>query len=356
MKSRACAAALFILLAETRALAQPPLPPEELPRAVGTVKAVQGTESITLVGGGPTAVSENLRLSGVAALTELAAGDLVEVVYDEEGLIIELQLLPRLAQTRPVAEVAAAAGTARRTTWRYDGEVYPNSILAAGATLTLNVAAVALEGKAAYQPGRKDALAATFRIVGSDEAMLWRQELQPGEVIPLRCSLPGGPLRLHCAATDGSTPPAEACIWASLQAVLADSDSVPLHPAASTALIAALAEVPGAARAGRMAVAVPRIVGLSGEMASDLQNDLLVAAARRFPIAGKVAVGSSAQLSAQDQQAAAALGAETILAAELRYAPEGSELRAWIVGVEGNVTLAEATTKLPEAGPEQHGL
>ena len=339
------------LLAGAGSLGQPPLPTDELPREVGVITALRGAEIVTLSTGRTSVFSETVALTGVAAVTELAPGDAVEVVYDQQDRVAAVRLLPRRARTCPLVDASRPAPGAQPVTWR-DGEtLYPGSLLAAEAVLSLTVNAAALEGLAVYRPAPGEAAPAVFRVLDAEGQTLWAEEVNPGQAAAFRCRVSGtAALHLQGALPGGRTPPAGACIWASPRLVLAESEAIPLEPAAADTIVAALAAVPAAAGVVGLVVALPDVIGLSPEMAPDLQDDLLVAAARRFRVVGKLRATARQALPADQQEAAKALGADAVLASRLVYAEDGPQVTAWVVSVEDAVTLAEATS-----APGAHG-
>ena len=87
-------------------------------------------------------------------------------------------------------------------------------------------------------------------------------------------------------------------------------------------------------------------VGVSPKISQPLQEDLLIALGRRYPVAGKIAPASRTKLTDADVEAAKALEAETIATSEVRYGAEGSTILVTLVDVATRETLARAETKL----------
>ena len=335
------------LMAMGAASAQPPLPPDELPRTTGMVAAIKPGESVVLLNRQAAALPEQLELAGVASVAEVQAGDLVELSIDAEGTARRLAVLPRLVERRALLEIATPNPAVRRLWWRDEGRVYPDSIAAADATLKLSLHAIALEGTAAYRPAEADATAATFQVLDSSGVAQWERQLRPGDTVPFRCSLGGGAqVTLRCSAGEGAAPDATACIWAAPTVVLRDSGDVTLAPGLAARLVAAVAERAPEPKPTQVAIALPRVVGVAAEVAVDLWDDALTALAGHFAPAGKVGVEVGDALADQVKTAAGELGAEAVLAFDLRYSPDGSKARARLFSVATGERLVEVQEEL----------
>lgn len=326
--------------------AQPPLPPQERPRVVGTVVSASERDGVVLQGGKAAPLAKGVELRGVNGIGELAPGDLVELVQDENGLVLRLAVLPRLGQRRPLVEVVSGNTSASFFWWERQGKELPNSIYAADATVPLQVPALALEATVAYVAAA-DESPITFAVLDVKDALLWEAQVAPGEATELRCPLgQTGAITLRCRRTDGSVPDHTHCIWGSPSVLLRDLGSIRLDPRVATGITDALTEALGGLDPGRIGVARPRVIGLSDEVAADLQQDLLVALGSRYKVAGLTSWPLPVELAGYDPRATQDLAADTLAAAELRYAPEGSVARVALISADGREVLAQTETTI----------
>jgi hypothetical protein len=320
---------------------QPALPPQERPPVVATIADAGQGDGIVLEGGKAAPLGKDVELRGVDGIDGLGPGDLVELVQDENGLVHRITVLPRLAQRRPLAEVIAGNTPASFFWWRHEGEDYANSIYAADATVRLTVPSLALEATIAYLAAADEA-PATFAVLGPDEAPLWQTQLAPGSTAQLQCSLgKAATIALRCRRSDGSVPDHTHCIWGSPEVLLQELGSTPLRPEVAAEIADGLAGALGAIDPGKIGVARPRVVGLSDALAVDLQQDLFVALGSRYQLAGMTSVSLSPELTDHDPGPAADLAADSLVAAEIRYAPEGSVARVALISAGGGEILAQ---------------
>jgi len=328
------------------ALAQPPLPPQERPHVLGTVLKISATDGLALETGTAAPLAEGMEVRGAASVEAIGPGDLVEVVTDDNGMVMEIEVLPRLADWRPLAEMVQANAPVSRFWWRHDGQDYPDSIYSAEVTLPLTARASAIAATAAYAaPGADSPL--TFMVLGHADAVIWEKTLQPGETAEVTASLSqGASVGFRCRRTDGSIPDHTHCVWANPRVLLREYGDIQLHPSATTDLVTQLAEDLGQITPGRILVALPRVVGLTPTIANTLREDLLIALAARYEVAGATTHQAVDTLSAALAQAAQAVEADTVAAAEIRYAAEGSILTAVLLNVATNETLARAEMTL----------
>ncbi len=340
------AALLLLFGVPTITRGQPPLPPQERPRVVGTVINASERDGVVLEGGQAAPLAKGVELHGVSGIGELAPGDLVELIPDENGLVRRLSVLPRLAQRRPLAEVISGNTPVCFFWWQHEGNDFPGSIYAADATVPLLVPAVALEATVAYTPAGGE-LPVTFAVLDPKGAVLWEAQVAPGETTQLQCALSQtGTVTLRCRRSDGSVPDHTHCIWGSPSVLLRELGSVPLDPRVAAEIAEALAKALGVIDPGAIGVARPRVVGLSENMAIDLQHDLLVALGSRYEVAGLSSFSLGVDLSGYDPRATQDLGADTMAAAELRYGPEGSVARVALISADGREVLAQTETAI----------
>jgi hypothetical protein len=333
-------AALWLLLMPAVARSQPPLPPTERPRTIGPVLGVTGAESITLQDRPAAPLAPGLKLHGATSLAEVMTGDLVELTQDENGLVSEIAVLPRLAQRRPLTTVIPGAVRVARLWWRRGDRDYPDSLYAAEASLPLQVRSAVLEATAAYRPASGEP--AVFSVLGDRDTVLWQRQLRPGETAAFRCSLGRtSTLVLRCRRPDGTRPEHESCLWGNPTVTLLDSGTAPLKPPATDALAAQLAGALKNVQPGSILIAQPRVIGLGQEMARDLQEDLYVAVARRLKVVGLARLEVGPELSDPARAAAKALGATAILASEFRYHPEGVAASLVLWDAESKEALAQ---------------
>ena len=337
---------LLSLVAVSAAWAQPSLPPQERPRVVATVLSASERDGIVLQGGKAAPVAEGVQLRGVGSIAELAPGDLVELVQDENGLVQQVTVLPRLGQRRALVEVISGTNPTSFFWWRREGEDFPNSINAADATVPLQVQALALEATVAYLPAGGEG-PVTFAVLDSQGTPLWERGVVPGGTAELRCPVAGtGSITLRCRRPDGSAPDHTHCVWGSPAVLLRELGSVQFHPQRATGLVGRLAEALGGIDPGAIAVAKPIVIGLSQTMATDLQHDLFVALGSRYKVAGLTSWPVPVDLSRYAPRAAGEPAADTVAAAELEYATEGSVIRVALISSDGREVLAEVETTL----------
>jgi hypothetical protein len=334
----------FLLLCGV-AVAQPPLPPEERPSILGTVVKVSAADGIALESGATAPLAEGVRVSGAEGLAAITAGDLVDLAQDANGLVTSIRVLPRLTRRMPLIEAAPQAAVSRFW-WTHDGRAYPDSLYGADATIPLQVAAVGLEATLAYLP-QEAGEAAEFAVLDAAGTVLWSAQVTTGATVPLKCALPGGQFALRCRRADGSTPDHTHCVWGGPTVVLKELGLLPLPPSAADELAAGLEASLKGVDPGPIAVALPKVVGLSPHVARDLQSDLLIALGRRRAMVGLMPWEAGALLPDAQRTAAQDRGAAAVAVAELRYAPEGSEARASLVHLASGEVLAtaEATVK-----------
>ena len=337
--------ALLVVMA-VAAYAQPPLPPQERPSKLGTVLTVSETDGLALEDGTAAPLAEGVRLEGVQGLEELGPGDLVEVVQDDNGLVSVLRVVPRLADWKPMLEVAQAGASASRFWWQHEGRDFPDSVYAADLQVTFASRVSALSATAAYVPKTAQG-PVRFVVLDHTETVIWEKSLAPGETAELTCPLPhGASVTLQCRRVDGSVPDHTHCVWGSPSVLMRGFGSITLAPAAADDIVAGLAESLGQVDPGRLVVAMPRTIGLAAELGKSLQEDLLVALARRYVVAGAMTQASGKDLTDTDVQAAQSLEAETVAASEIRYAEDGSTIHVTLVDATTRETLARAETKL----------
>jgi hypothetical protein len=341
-------ASVLVLLLEVAPIAwgQPPLPPQERPRAVATVIAASERDGLVLQGGKAAPLATGVQLRGVGSLAELAPGDLVELVQDENDLVQQITVLPRLAQRKRLAEVVAGSTQISFFWWRHEGTDFPDSIYAADATVPLQVPTLALEATVGclLAPGEGPV---TFAVLDAQGTLLWEAQVSPGETKPLRCPLGGtGTVALRCRGPDGNVPDHTQCIWGSPSLLLQEPGSIALHPDLASKLVDTLARELGNIDPGAIGVTQPRVTGLSQSMAIDLQHDLLVALGLRYKVAGLTPRPLSMDLAHYDPAAAGDLAADTVTASEIRYAPEGSAVRVALISADSREILAQAEATL----------
>jgi hypothetical protein len=325
--------------------AQPPLPPEERPHVIGTVVRVSQADGLALDTGLSAPLSDGLRITGAGSLQEIAPGDLVEVVQDANGLVTALRLMPRLAQRVPLIEAVSPRTPLSRFWWTHDGQDFPDSLYAADAAIALQAPAVMLEGTVAYVPeGTADA--AEFAVLDNAGAVLWSRRLSAGETAPLKCPLQGAAITLRCRRPDGSTPDHTHCIWGSPTVLLKELGLIALPPKASDDLAARLDASLKGVDPGAIGVAQPRVIGLSPQLARDLQQDLLVSLGSRHAVTGFMPWEAGPQLTDGQKQAAQTAQAASVAVSELRYSPEGSVAKVSLVHVASGETLASAETTI----------
>ncbi|MBM3474425.1 MAG: hypothetical protein FJX75_14270 [Armatimonadetes bacterium] len=325
------------------AFAQPPLPPEERPSVFGAVTRLSAADGIALDTGLAAPLVEGVRIAGAENLAAIAPGDLVEITQDANGLVVDIRVVPRLAQRTPLVTMATTRTPLSRFWWTHDGREFPDSLYAADAAISLQAAGVLLEGTVAYLP--PDATdAAEFAVLDNAGTVLWSTRVAAGNTAPLKCALPGAAFALRCRRADGSTPDHTHCIWGSPTVLLKELGSIPLPPGASADLAAKLDAALKGVDAGAIGIAQPRVIGLSPQMARDLQCDLLVALGRRRPIVGCVPWEAVTTLTEAQIQAATKTQATSVAAPELRYSPDGSVVKLALVHVASREVLASVET------------
>ncbi len=327
-------------------LAQPPLPPQERPHVLGTVLTISATDGLALETGTAAPLAEGIQVRGAASVEAIGPGDLVEVVKDDNGMVMEIEVLPRLSDWRPLAEMVKANAPVSRFWWQHDGQDYPDSIYSAEVKLALTARASAIAATAAYAaPGADSPL--TFLVLGHGDAVIWEKTLEPGETAEVTAPLSqGASVGFRCRRPDGSIPDHTHCVWASPRVLLREYGDIQLHPNATTDLVTQLAEDLGQIAPGRVLVALPLVIGLTPSMAKTLREDLLIALGARYEVAGATTQQAPGNLSAAVTQAAQAVEADTVAAAEIRYAAEGSIVTAVLLNVATNETLAQAEITL----------
>lgn len=339
---------LLILAAPALCRAQPALPPQERPRVIDTIVTASETDGIALQSGRAAPLAKGVEVRGARSIADLTPGDLVELLQDENGLVKEITVLPRLAQRRPLVEVISGTTPISRFWWSHQGEEFPDSIYTADATVPLQVKVLAFEAGVAYlAPAGEGPV--TFAVLDAQDAVLWEARVSPGETARAGCPLgTTGTLTLRCRRADGSRPDHTHCVWASPTVLLQELGSVPLHPDQVTELIGKLAEALGALDPGAIAVAEPEVIGLSQSMAIDLQQDVFVALGSRFRVTGLTSVPSRPYLTGFGAGGAGGggLDGDAVAAAELRYAPDGATVRVALVSVDGQEILAKAETTI----------
>lgn len=339
-------AAVLLLLVPGVGRSQPPLPPTAQPKKLGTVAAVAGTETIALTNGVSAPLAQPLKLSGVGTLAELMAGDVVELRQDANGVVTEITVLPRLVQRKSLLEVLAGNPPVVRFWWTHQGRDFPDSLTTAGAALPLRERCVAFEATAAHV-APASAPPVTFAVIGDGGAPLWQQALRPGETAAVKCALGQAPkVELRCRRADGTPPGPSTCIWGSPTVVLQEPGMVAWGPEVGENLAARLSEALKSVAPGKIAVARPTIIGLSPDMARDLQEDLFTALGHRFKVAGMLALDARPELSEAVRAAAKAVGATSVLTSELRYAPDGARVELSLVDVQANESLAHVPMSL----------
>jgi len=284
-------------------------------------------------------------VTGAEGLQAIAPGDLVEIVQDANGLVMGIGVLPRLAQRMPLIEAVSTRVPLSRIWWTHEGQDYPDSVYAADATVSLQVPAVTLEGTVAYVP--TDATdAAEFAVLDNGGAVLWSQRVAAGGTASIRCPLQSAAIVLRCRRADGSTPDHTHCIWGSLTVLLKELGLISLPPDAAGDLATELdADLKGV-DAGAIGIAQPKTIGLSPQVARDLQSDLLVALGRRHPVVGFMPWEAAVPLTDAQRQAAEKAQAATVAVSELRYTPEGSTATVRLVHVVSGEVLASAETTI----------
>jgi len=310
----------LVLLGLCGAQAQPPLPPEDRPGIQGTVMRLSLTDGIALDGGTAAPLAESVRVVGAEGLQRISAGDLVDLARDANGLVTRITVLPRLAQRAPLIEVAPRM-TASRFWWNHDGRAYPDSFYAAEASVPLQVAVVSLEATVAYLP-QDPTDAAEFAVLDQAGTALWSARVLAGQSTHLYCPVAGGTLTLRCRRADGSLPDHTHCIWGSPMALLKELGLISLPPTAADALAAGLDAALKGVDAGSIAVAQPKVVGLSPQIARDLQGDLLVALGRRHPVVGCMPWEAATTLVDTQRKAAEAARATC-------WSPWGGAIPSW---------------------------
>jgi hypothetical protein len=327
------------------ALAQPPLPPEERPHVFGAVTRLSATDGIALESGLAAPVAEGVRVTGADGLTSISPGDLVEMTQDANGVVVDIRLVPRLAQRVPLVEMGTTRTPLSRFWWTHDGRDFPDSLYAADAAISLQAPGVLLEGTVAYLP--PDATdAAEFAVLDNAGAVLWSTRVAAGSTSALKCPLPGAAFVLRCRRADGSTPDHTHCIWGSPTVLLKELGSIPLPPGASADLAAELDAALKGVDSGAIGIAQPKVIGLSPQMARDLQGDLLVALGRRHPVVGCVPWEAATTLTEAQIQAATKAQATSVAAPELRYSPDGSVVKLALVHVASREVLASVETRV----------
>jgi len=123
---------------------------------------------------------------------------------------------------------------------------------------------------------------------------------------------------------------------------------VALRPEAAAGTVASLAQDLGQIDPGRIIIATPRALGMASTVARDLQDDLLVAMARRYAVAGVMQRAATTELTDADVQAAQSAEADTVAVGEIRYHPEGSVVRVALVDATTRETLARAEMTLAQ--------
>ena len=335
---------LLLALAATCALAQPPLPPEERPTVLGTVLRVSETDGIALESGTAAPLADGVRVSGAESLQVIAPGDLVDLAQDANGLVISIRVLPRLAQRVPLTEVAPNAPLARFW-WTHEGQDFPDSIYGADATVPLQAPVVSLEATVAYLP-QDSADAAEFAVLDNAGAVLWSRRVAAGQTASLKCAVQGAAIVFRCRRADGSTPDHTHCIWGAPTVLLRELGLIALPPTAADDLAAKLDAALKGVDAGAVGIAQPKVVGLSPQIARDLQGDLLIALGRRHPVVGFMPWEAGTGLTDAQRKAAQDAQATTVAVSELRYAAEGSTVGAWLVHVTSGEVLASAETTI----------
>ena len=324
-------------------LAQPPLPPEERPHVFGTVTRLTAADGIALESGLAAPLADGVRVTGAEGLPAIAPGDLVEITQDANGLVTAICVVPRLAQRAPLVETAASRTPLSRFWWTHDGRDFPDSLYAADASVSLQVAGVLLEGTVAYLP--QDATdAAEFAVLDNAGAVLWSARVAAGSTAPLRCPLQGAAMVLRCRRADGSTPDHTHCIWGSPTVLLKELGTIALPPGASADLVAKLDAALKGVEAGAIGVAQPKVIGLSPQIARDLQCDLLVALARKHSVVGCMPWEAATALTDAQVQAAQKAQATSVAVSELRYSTEGSAVKLALVHVASREVLASVET------------
>ncbi len=337
---------MLLLLVPGVGRSQPPLPPTEQPKKLGTVAAVAGAETIALTSGVSAPLAQPLKLSGVGNLAELLAGDVVELRQDANGVVTEITVLPRLVQRKSLLEVVTGNPPVVRFWWIHEGRDFPDSLYTAGAALPLRERCVAFEATAAHV-APASAPPVTFAVIGDGGAPLWQQVLRPGETAAVKCALGQSPkVELRCRRADGKPPDPSTCVWGRPTVVLQESGRVAWRPEVGEDLAARLAEALKSVAPGKIAVARPTLIGLSPEMVRDVQEDLFTALGHRFKVAGMLALDARPPLSEAVRSAAKAVGATSVLTSELRYAPDAVGVELSLVDVQANEALARVSVSL----------
>jgi hypothetical protein len=336
----------LLLLASGIARAQPPLPPAERPKAFGQVYTITGVETLVLTTGTSLSLAPTLKVTGAASLMDVLPGDLVELIRDENGLVTDLTVLPRLVRRKPLVEVVAGNPPVCRFWWVHDGRDYPDSLYTAQASLPLQERAGALEATAAcVAPAGADPV--TFAVLGDKEPPFWEKQLRPGETAAVKCRLGPAPvIQLRCRRADGTPPEPRSCVWGSPAVVLQEPGLIALKPAATDELARALADSLKNVAPGAIAISQPTVLGLSQDLARDLQDDLFAALGRCLKVAGCLRIPSGLALTDQVRAAAKALGASSVLTSEVQYQPGAPQVRLVLFDLAGNEPLAQLQTSL----------
>ena len=323
---------------------QPALPPDERPHVSGTVTRISRADGIALDTGLSAPLAAGLQVEGAAEVEGVTPGDLVDLVRDENGLVTHLRVLPRLTQRVPLVQATTAPVPLAQFWWTHEGQDYPDSVHAADATVGLQVAAVSLEATVAYVSADM-ADAVEFAVLDGDKAVIWSKRVEAGTTAALRCPLvKGGALTLRCRRADESLPDEAQCVWGSPTLVLREAGLIPLSPGTADDLVTKLADSLRGVDAGAIAIAQPRVYGLSPQIARDLQQDLLVALARKHAVVGLLAWEGDRELTDAQRQQAQAAGAGSVATSELRYAPEGTTVRVVLVHAASGEAIASAET------------
>jgi len=335
-----------LLLASGVGRAQPPLPPAERPKLTGQLYSIAGAETITLTTGASLSLAPTLKVAGAASLGDVLPGDLVELIRDENGFVTDLTVLPRLVRRKPLVEVVAGNPPVCRFWWVHDGRDYPDSLYTAQASLPLQEHAGLLEATVAcVAPAGADPI--TFAVLGDQEPPLWDKQLRPGDTAAVKCRLGPAPvIQLRCRRADGTPPDPRSCVWGSPTVVLLGPGLITLKPAATDELARALAGSLRNVAAGAIAIAQPTVLGLSQDLARDLQDDLFTALGHRFEVAGCLRLSPGLALTDQVRAAAKSLGASSVLTGEVQYQPDAPQVRLVLFDLAGNEPLAQLQTSL----------
>ena len=280
---------------------------------------------------------------------DILRGVKAELTVGADGDVTRVELLPApLAPEYYLTNLTVRGATTARA--ETGGRTYPRSLSALKASFTGVANAVALVGGVAFLPQGGKPAAARFSVVNAANDVLCQRTVKAGGSSDFRLNFPAGQAQtLTLLATpvgEGTLQP-ESCLWLDprLTGPLPTTQGAGVHRSTARALLSDLKQALGETNPGAIAVALFTAQRIrDDQIMKDLQEDLVVAGAGMFQMAGKSAQRPELGMPLPDaaKKEAGQLGAKCVLVGSASDREQMIVVNAALVDAESGAILATA--------------